>query len=87
MGRDQGVGNPLVSLFTGLNLGLCPFNERRRYFVTTSLIGWGQTENQPWFIILSELYSSIHGKHECNRKIATDRLKYLIDKEIDKPVK
>ena len=22
--------------------GLCPFNERRRYFVTTSLIGWAQ---------------------------------------------
>ena len=26
------------------NLGLCPANERRRYFVTTSLIGWVQ----PW---------------------------------------
>ena len=23
--------------------GLCPANERRRYFVTTSLIGWAQT--------------------------------------------
>ena len=27
---------------TGLILGLCPANERRRYFVTTSLIGWAQ---------------------------------------------
>ena len=26
-----------------LILGLCPANERRRYFVTTSLIGWAQT--------------------------------------------
>ena len=26
-----------------LNLGLRPANERRRYFVTTSLIGWAQT--------------------------------------------
>ena len=27
---------------TGLILGLCSANERRRYFVTTSLIGWVQ---------------------------------------------
>ena len=27
---------------TGLILGLHPVNERRRYFVTTSLIGWAQ---------------------------------------------
>ena len=27
----------------GLILGLCPANEKRRYFVTTSLIGWAQT--------------------------------------------
>ena len=27
---------------TGLILGLLPANERRRYFVTTSLIGWAQ---------------------------------------------
>ena len=26
-----------------LILGLRPANERRRYFVTTSLIGWAQT--------------------------------------------
>ena len=28
---------------TGLILGLCPTNERRRYKVTPSLIGWAQT--------------------------------------------
>ena len=27
---------------TRLILGLCPASERRRYFVTTSLIGWAQ---------------------------------------------
>ena len=27
----------------GLILGLRPANERQRYFVTTSLIGWAQT--------------------------------------------
>ena len=30
-----------------LILGLHPANERRRYFLTTSLIGWAQTLNQP----------------------------------------
>ena len=33
----------------GLILGLRPANERRRYKVTPSLIGWEQTSNQPWF--------------------------------------
>ena len=28
--------------YTGMILGLRPANERRRYFVTTSLIGWAQ---------------------------------------------
>ena len=28
-------------------LGLRPANERRRYIITTSLIGWAQTWNQP----------------------------------------
>ena len=32
----------------GLMLGLRPANERRRYKVTPSLIGWAQTYNQPW---------------------------------------
>ena len=31
----------------GLILGLCPANERRRYFVTPSLIGWVQALYQP----------------------------------------
>ena len=34
-------------IYTGLILGLCPANERRRYKVTPSLIGWAQTYNQP----------------------------------------
>ena len=34
----------------GLILGLRPANERRRYFITTSLIGWAQAENQPCII-------------------------------------
>ena len=33
---------------TGLILGLRPANERRRYIVTPSLIGWAQTWNQFW---------------------------------------
>ena len=30
-----------------VNLALRPANERRRYFVTTSLNGWAQAWNQP----------------------------------------
>ena len=36
-----------VFVGSGLILGLRPANERRDYFVTTSLIGWAQAENQP----------------------------------------
>ena len=31
-----------AGVYAGLILGLRPANERRRYFVTTSLIGWTQ---------------------------------------------
>ena len=35
--------NPLVQVMhAGLILGSRPANERQRYFVTTSLIGWAQ---------------------------------------------
>ena len=34
--------------YAGLILGLHPANERRRYKVTPSLIGWAQTWNQSW---------------------------------------
>ena len=35
----------------GRILGLRPANERRRYFVTTSLIGWAQAWIQPCMCI------------------------------------
>ena len=35
------------TLEPGLMLGLHPANERRRYFVTPSFIGWAQAYNQP----------------------------------------
>ena len=38
--ENQGV---IVFAFSGPILGLCPANERRRYKVTASLIGWAQT--------------------------------------------
>ena len=37
------------SLLSGFILGLRLTNERRRYFVTLSLIGWVQTFNQPCY--------------------------------------
>ena len=39
---SHGDLDPWPASNTGLILGLCPANERRRYFVTTSLIGWAQ---------------------------------------------
>ena len=36
-------GAGIVERITGLILGLRPVNERRRYKVTPSLIGWAQT--------------------------------------------
>ena len=38
---------------TGLFLGLRLANERRRYKITPSLIGWAQTAHQPWDHIFS----------------------------------
>ena len=35
--------------FSGVILWMCPANERWRYIVTLSLIGWMQTQNDPWF--------------------------------------
>ena len=41
-------GMELCDGVSGLILDLHPANERRRYFVTTSLSGWEQTWNRPW---------------------------------------
>ena len=38
----RNISTPILNYLTGLILGLRPANERRRYFVTTSLIGWPQ---------------------------------------------
>ena len=53
--RSQGVQSTAMQLaspecYSGLILGLRPANERQRYFVTTSLIGWAQIWNQPWLL-------------------------------------
>ena len=39
----ENTGTSPRGQWAGLILGLPPANERRRYFVTTSLIGWAQT--------------------------------------------
>ena len=61
---------------TGLIVGLCPANERRCYFVTTSLIGWSQTKNHiincahSWFGYIATLVRCMSGaishvRHGC----------------------
>ena len=42
--------NPWKSLYLkGIILGMHPANERRRYTVTSPLIGWAHTQNDPCF--------------------------------------
>ena len=36
---------------SGISLGIRPVNERCRYIVTTSLIGWGHTQTDPCMLI------------------------------------
>ena len=40
-------------------LCMCPANERRRYNVTSSLIGWVHTQNDPW-ITHRDLITNMH---------------------------
>ena len=49
---------------SGLILGLRPVNERRRYKVTPSLIGWAQTWNQPCIYFRWEPGRSLMGSVE-----------------------
>ena len=37
-------------LMAGIILCMCPANERRRYIVTSSLIGWAHTQNDPFIV-------------------------------------
>ena len=39
---------PCAMAESGLIPGLLSANQRQRYFVTMSLIGWAQAQNQPW---------------------------------------
>ena len=49
----------LLQWMSGLILGLRPANERRCYKVTPSLIGWAQTQNQPWLLCQGAMCQAI----------------------------
>ena len=55
------IGNH--AYIAGLILGLRPANDRHRYKVTVSLIGWDQTENQPCIGIIIPPSSYIMASH------------------------
>ena len=63
-----------VMSYPGLILGLHPANERLRYFVTMSLIGWLQADNQHWHPIVS--YRSISYPMES---------KYILSSPVSSP--
>ena len=46
------VSHKFIFPYPGISLGMHPANERRRYIVTTSLIGWAHTQNDPWPILI-----------------------------------
>ena len=46
----------LLMYISGIILWMRPANERRRYIVT-SFIGWGHTQNYPWYMHHSALIS------------------------------
>ena len=54
-------------MHVGLILSLRSANEKRRYFVTTSLIDWAQAQNQPcaWLDVLVFLNARISNMHTC----------------------
>ena len=50
--------------YQGIILGMCPANERQRYNVTPSLIGWVHSQNDPW--IPSGISASWASYMDCN---------------------
>ena len=65
---------------SGLILGLHPANERRRYKVTSSLIGWVQTYNQPWKQHIWYIWS-----HSCFVTVGDIGVRYTYW-QIDEPI-
>ena len=62
---------------TERNLGLYPANERRRYNVTPSLIGWAQTENHPCAMVQCPVARS-PCTHWARRKFTSIPVPYFL---------
>ena len=69
-----------VRCITGLILGLRPANERRRYFVTTSLIGRVQAYNQPCSVysIVSVIGCLTHLSMRCSNHVTNIFFKLIL---------
>ena len=63
---------------SGLILGLRSANERRRYFITTSLMGWVQALNQPCCLFAGDL----NWLWDSGPRFNTDRLSVYVISEI-----
>ena len=53
------AGEMRVVYKSGVIVRTHPANERRRYIVTPSLIGWADTQNDPWYIIDQDLIITV----------------------------
>ena len=52
--QHERYSSSLCGMFSGIILCMRPANERRRYIVTSSPIGWAHTQNDPWFCMRHE---------------------------------
>ena len=50
-------------------LCMCPANERRCYNVTSSLIGWTHTQNDPWIQVCVTKLWIPHGTSHCAARV------------------
>ena len=60
--------------YTGIMSHMCPANERRRYNVTSSLIGWAHTQNDPW---LQLSYITVAALKPCGAKSSSYPLNFI----------
>ena len=57
------------TLDTGIILCMHPANERRRYIVTSPLIGWVHTQNEPWDVTACHI--KLDKTYHCFKNLST----------------
>ena len=66
-------------VYTGHILGMGSANERRRYYVTSPLIGWANIQNDPWYIYKGYTGESVHISNTIQLGTVIYTVKHYID--------